>query len=129
MFGPNFGQKTSHHVMDSSYRQLFDSTMIITETLEKQTDRPRHASHPRRAIHPDRLRPMKRPRLQPECRLRSAHLQNKRMSKNPHVQEDVNGEKLTVKKWWIFGADFFTVWCRFFTVWCRFFTVYKGHKR
>ena len=22
-------------------------------------------------------------------------------------QEDVNGEKLTVKKWWIFGADFF----------------------
>ena len=21
-------------------------------------------------------------------------------------QEDVNGEKLTVKKWWIFGADF-----------------------
>ena len=32
------------------------------------------------------------------------------------AQEDVNGEKLTVKKWWIFGADFFTVWCRFFTV-------------
>ena len=30
-------------------------------------------------------------------------------------QEDVNGEKLTVKKWWIFGADFFTVWCRFFS--------------
>ena len=24
-------------------------------------------------------------------------------------QEDVNGEKLTVKQWWIFGADFFTV--------------------
>ena len=22
------------------------------------------------------------------------------------VQEDVNGEKLTVKEWWIFGADF-----------------------
>ena len=22
------------------------------------------------------------------------------------IQEDVNGEKLTVKKWWIFGADF-----------------------
>ena len=21
-------------------------------------------------------------------------------------QEDVNGEKLTIKKWWIFGADF-----------------------
>ena len=29
-------------------------------------------------------------------------------------QEDVNGEQLTVKKWWIFGADFFTVWCGFF---------------
>ena len=27
----------------------------------------------------------------------------------PEHQEDVNGEKLTVKKWWIFGADFFTV--------------------
>ena len=35
-------------------------------------------------------------------------------------QEDVNGEKLTVKKWWIFGADFFTVWCRFFTVYANF---------
>ena len=32
----------------------------------------------------------------------------------PTFQEDVNGEKLTVKKWWIFGADFFTVWRRFF---------------
>ena len=36
--------------------------------------------------------------------------------------KDVNGEKLTVKKWWIFGADFFTVDA-------EFFTVYKGHKR
>ena len=27
--------------------------------------------------------------------------------RTPHSdQEDVNGEKLTVKKWWIFGADF-----------------------
>ena len=43
--------------------------------------------------------------------------------------EDVNGEKLTVKKWWIFGADFFTVSCRFFHGLCRLFTVYKGHKR
>ena len=34
--------------------------------------------------------------------------------RNNSAQEDVNGEKLTVKKWWIFGADFFTVWCRFF---------------
>ena len=30
------------------------------------------------------------------------------------VQEDVNGEKPTVKKWWIFGADFVDFWCRFF---------------
>ena len=36
--------------------------------------------------------------------------------------EDVNGEQLTVKKWWIFGADFFTVYAEFFTV-C------KEHKR
>ena len=35
-------------------------------------------------------------------------------------QEDVNGEKLTVKRWWIFGADFFTVWCRFFTIYADF---------
>ena len=41
----------------------------------------------------------------------------------PSDQEDVNGEKLTVKKWWIFGADFFTVWCRFF------FTVYADFSR
>ena len=45
------------------------------------------------------------------------------------IQEDVNGEKLTVKEWWIFGADFFTVWCRFFHGLRRFFTVCKGHKR
>ena len=43
--------------------------------------------------------------------------------KDPEMNhEDVNGEKLTVKKWWIFGADFFTVYT-------EFFTVYKGHKR
>ena len=28
-------------------------------------------------------------------------------------QEDVNSEKLTVKKWWILGADFFTVYTEF----------------
>ena len=39
--------------------------------------------------------------------------------------EDGNGEKLTVKKWWIFGADFFTVWCRVFHGLRRLFTVYK----
>ena len=43
--------------------------------------------------------------------------------------EDRNGEKLTVKKWWIFGAEFFTVWCRFFHGLRRFFTACKGHKR
>ena len=37
------------------------------------------------------------------------------------THEDVNGEKLTVKKWWIFGADFHGL--------RRVFTVYKGHKR
>ena len=44
-------------------------------------------------------------------------------------QEDVNGEKLTVKKWWIFGADFSRFGADFFMVRCRFFTVYKGRKR
>ena len=41
--------------------------------------------------------------------------------KAPSNQEDINGEKLTVKKWWIFGADFFTVYA-------EVFTVYKGEK-
>ena len=48
------------------------------------------------------------------------------------IQEDVNGEKLTVKKWWIFGADFFTVWCRFFTVYAdfsRFLRDINGEKK
>ena len=31
----------------------------------------------------------------------------KNPEKSREIQEDVNGEKLTVKKWWIFGADFF----------------------
>ena len=44
------------------------------------------------------------------------------------AQEDVNGEKLTVEKWWIFGGEFFTVWFRFFHGLRRFFTVCKGHK-
>ena len=34
----------------------------------------------------------------------------------------MDGEKLTVKKWWIFGADFLTVYAEFSTA-C------KGHKR
>ena len=38
------------------------------------------------------------------------------------TQQDVNGEKLTMKKWWIFGADLFTVYA-------ELFTVYKGRKR
>ena len=63
----------------------------------------------------------------------SLKLENKNFShyatRHGIVREDVNGEKLTVKKWWIFGADFFTVWCRFFHGLRRFFTVCKGHKR
>ena len=59
----------------------------------------------------------------------------------PFGQEDVNGEKLTVKKnggflapiFSRFGADFFAdffaVWRRFFHGLRRFFTVCKGHKR
>ena len=50
----------------------------------------------------------------------------------PWTQEDANGEKLTVKKWWIFGADFFTVWCRFFTVYAdfsRFIRDINGEKK
>ena len=42
--------------------------------------------------------------------------------KLPSSHEDGNGEKLTVKKWWLFE-------CRFFTVYAEFFTVYKGRKR
>ena len=34
----------------------------------------------------------------------------------------LTGDKLTMKKWWIFGADFFTVYA-------ELFTVYKGRKR
>ena len=54
---------------------------------------------------------------------------------NTHVwcsQEDVNGEKLTVKKWWIlvpifsrFGADFFTVYADF----SRFVRDINGEKK
>ena len=40
-------------------------------------------------------------------------------------QEDVNGEKLTVKKWWIFGADFFTVYADF----SRFVRDINGEKK
>ena len=36
-------------------------------------------------------------------------------------QEDVNGEKLTVTRWWIFGADFFSRYgADFFTVYADF---------
>ena len=45
-----------------------------------------------------------------------------RYSAYRNAHEDGNGEKLTVKKWWLFG-------CRFFTVCAEFFTVYKGRKR
>ena len=40
-------------------------------------------------------------------------------------QEDVNGEKLTVKKWWIFGADF----SRFMQSFSRFIRDINGEKK
>ena len=40
-------------------------------------------------------------------------------------QEDVNGEKLTVKKWWIFGADFFHFLVPIFS---RFTPIFHGFK-
>ena len=40
-------------------------------------------------------------------------------------QEDVNGEKLTVKKWWIFGADF----SRFTQSFSRFIRDINGEKK
>ena len=56
-------------------------------------------------------------------------------TKNPHLhkscleehisQEDVNGEKLTVKEWWIWGADFFTVYADF----SRFVSDINGEKK
>ena len=42
-----------------------------------------------------------------------------------YPQEDVNGEKRTVKKWWIFGADFFTVYADF----SRFIRDIDGEKK
>ena len=50
------------------------------------------------------------------------HPDNARRGLAQIFQEDGNGEKLTVKQWWLFG-------CRFFTVCAEFFTVYKGRKR
>ena len=41
------------------------------------------------------------------------------------AQEDVNGEKLTVKKWWIFGADF----SRFTQSFSRFTRDINGEKK
>ena len=64
---------------------------------------------------------------------RNTGLQRTPFDKTPvSDQEDVNGEKLTVKKWWIFGADFFTFCCRFFTVYAdfsRFVRDINGEKR
>ena len=40
------------------------------------------------------------------------------------TQEDVNGEKLTMKKWWIFGADF----SRFTQSFSRFIRDIDGEK-
>ena len=41
-----------------------------------------------------------------------------------HTQEDVNGEKLTVNKWWIFGPDF----SRFTQSFSRFIRDINGEK-
>ena len=46
----------------------------------------------------------------------------KRVWESVKIHEDGNDEKLTVKKWWLFG-------CRFFTVYAEFFTVYMGRKQ
>ena len=45
--------------------------------------------------------------------------------RSQNSQEDVNGEKLTVKKWWIFGADFFS---RFIRIFSRFIGDINGEK-
>ena len=45
--------------------------------------------------------------------------------KNSRRRYVVNGEKLTVKKWWIFGADFFTVYTDF----SRFVRDINGEKK
>ena len=44
---------------------------------------------------------------------------------DPKNQEDVNGEKLTVTKWWIFGADF----SRFAQSFSRFIRDINGEKK
>ena len=46
------------------------------------------------------------------------------MKKCENFQEDVNGEKLTMKKWWIFGADF----SRFTQCFSRFIRDINGEK-
>ena len=51
--------------------------------------------------------------------------QSMRVKMTLHVNhEDVNGEKLTVKKWWIFGADF----SRFTQSFSRFMRDINGEK-
>ena len=47
------------------------------------------------------------------------------------TQEDANGEKLTVKKWWIFGADFFHTqsFSRFARSFSRFIRDINGEKK
>ena len=45
--------------------------------------------------------------------------------KLPEILEDVNGEKLTVKKWWILGADF----SRFTQSFSRFIRDINGEKK
>ena len=47
------------------------------------------------------------------------------VSSSDAFQEDVNGEKLTVKMWWIFGADF----SRFMQSFSRFIRDINGEKQ
>ena len=53
--------------------------------------------------------------------------------KTAPYQEDVNGEKRTVKKWWIFGADFFhglvPIFSRFTPIFSRFVRDINGEKK
>ena len=53
-------------------------------------------------------------------RSEAAHLNRPIPLRKVICQEDVNGEKLTVKKWWIFGADFSRFGADFFTVYADF---------
>ena len=62
-------------------------------------------------------------------RVVSADVPPERKPERGYVHEDGNGEKLTVKKWWLFGCRFFHGLVPIFHGLRRFFTGYKGRKR